>query len=1171
MAGSGIAVSITADTGDLVKQMAIAKAELANYSADVRRVAKIVVEAGDTATQAQNAQLNALSMSVAKKKVELATLWDAYKVMGVRMADAVSLARMGGDTSKFSLGMQETVAQINEMNAANATAKARITAVSAAGEHQAGIFREKMVLAHEAATGSLKRMMASMMVLTERTGSFAGTLATLATPTTLAAMGFVALAAAVYKGYEAIEGFDRSVGGIKAAMDATGQGTDFSRAKIVGYMETLRAIPGVSTAAAEEMVSSFARQRDIGVGSYVALGEAAAGYARVTGMEVPKAAEKLTGALKGGYEGLAKLDREFPFLSIAQAQAIHDFEATGQKADEFRTAIEALHTKFGPLITDGLTPAQMAANDLGLAWDHLMGQLGRTGPIAQARDALTGLVRAASHTFDPAQVDRYGAALKELDAGRAIAAKHESDAAAIASEKVKLTQAEAQYEAAVTADQQKQSHESAVQLDAARENLRLTEARLAALRAPIAAPEPVKAESGGDGGAAKADSERLQRMREYQDALLVSKKDKEAIRSIDLAITQAQIDKNGASAAELPIIQGRLELLAKEKQQAVNRVGATELQDLRDQLDQMLVARRVYGEQAKSVKLTFWEQHKAGAQAGSREEIEINKQIFTLRNELNTKGLADQKKNLAEWWSDYNENIKLQIGADKGHFDQQIKLANEWVAAGKRIFGDNTKNYKAALDEQANLTKEKNAEQDAIAKASVSTDIAIAKMNFQAAKDGMDELVAQKKITAQQEIGFEIQNAQKMYELDLQELEDRKNTLGLSAKEYADYTNKIRVLATQHNLEMAKLSSDFVKAGAKDFATFKKDWEQAFAPIEHAFSSSIQGMLQGTETLKQGMAKAAQSIALSYIQSSATMGLKFVADRSAEFVWHKFFETAKTADTVAGNAARTAADASGSASFLGSLGTQLMQWLGLETAKTAETVTGSAARATSEAAAALETIASAKLIAAGALPPMIALASMEAAASVAMVPIIGPALATAAASDMTILGAGYLAMASAEGGWDRVPYDGALTELHKNEMVLPASIAGPLRQMTQAMPAQAVPAQLPRAMGDLGGSMALGMGMGMMQLSLPAGVASAMAGLSMNAGPVNAGPANTSAANGNSGSGNGAGGDTNHFHITIQALDTQTGAQFLMNNMKTIAQGLAKEVRNANPNAMRRA
>ena len=43
-----------------------------------------------------------------------------------------------------------------------------------------------------------------------------------------------------------------------------------------------------------------------------------------------------------------------------------------------------------------------------------------------------------------------------------------------------------------------------------------------------------------------------------------------------------------------------------------------------------------------------------------------------------------------------------------------------------------------------------------------------------------------------------------------------------------------------------------------------------------------------------------------------------------------------------------------------------------------------------------------------------------------------------------------------------------------------------------------------------------------------------------------------------------AGGGGGNYAITIQAIDTQTGAQFLMNNAGTIAQGLAREMRNGN-------
>jgi len=60
------------------------------------------------------------------------------------------------------------------------------------------------------------------------------------------------------------------------------------------------------------------------------------------------------------------------------------------------------------------------------------------------------------------------------------------------------------------------------------------------------------------------------------------------------------------------------------------------------------------------------------------------------------------------------------------------------------------------------------------------------------------------------------------------------------------------------------------------------------------------------------------------------------------------------------------------------------------------------------------------------------------------IPYVGPFLAPAAA------GVAYAGvMAFAEGGWDRVPSD-QVAMIHKNEMVLPASIAEPVRQMAAA-------------------------------------------------------------------------------------------------------------------------
>lgn len=79
-----------------------------------------------------------------------------------------------------------------------------------------------------------------------------------------------------------------------------------------------------------------------------------------------------------------------------------------------------------------------------------------------------------------------------------------------------------------------------------------------------------------------------------------------------------------------------------------------------------------------------------------------------------------------------------------------------------------------------------------------------------------------------------------------------------------------------------------------------------------------------------------------------------------------------------------------------------------------------------------------------------AVAASGAYAATAMIPIVGPELAPAAA--ITAFGGAmaYAPLASAYGGWGEVPYDGAMTQLHKQEMVLPANLANPLRSMLSA-------------------------------------------------------------------------------------------------------------------------
>jgi hypothetical protein len=122
------------------------------------------------------------------------------------------------------------------------------------------------------------------------------------------------------------------------------------------------------------------------------------------------------------------------------------------------------------------------------------------------------------------------------------------------------------------------------------------------------------------------------------------------------------------------------------------------------------------------------------------------------------------------------------------------------------------------------------------------------------------------------------------------------------------------------------------------------------------------------------------------------------------------------------------------------------RWAVNELAQTAATAAGATARSAATVSADAAGMAASGAQALGDIGNSAARAAAGAYAAVASTPVVGPVLAPAAAA--TALAAALEfggQVVSAAGGWGQVPYDGAPAVLHKDEMVLPASIASPLR------------------------------------------------------------------------------------------------------------------------------
>jgi hypothetical protein len=795
-------------------------------------------------------------------------------------------------------------------------------------------------------------------------------------------------------------------GAIDAAMEATGRSSDYTRERIVGVVDQLRSLNGVSTEAAIAMVGALARQRTIGVGAYVDIGRAAAGFARVAGVDVVGAQRKLTEALNGGYDSLRKLDEQWQFLTPEQAEAARHFAETGDQAGFLSLAVGALKDKFGDLVEAGLTPAQKATNDLGVAWDHLMHAMDESEPIRKARQDLADFLDGFARGIDPTGLNSLKSQLADL-----------------------------------TAKRETVSQNMGGWLGNSPEELADLDKDIAKVKELIAAKEAA-AKAGTEGAAASGDptTELQKKALDLYHGLNAAASQREKIEAQIAEFQKAQI---GASAAVSADLQKGIDADKVKLQSLKDSGGQNVVQGFQDELDQRIAAENKFGEAAKQVELKFWQDKAAlirqGAdqtngeiEAGSRAAYQIEQHVYELRQQLNREGVSDahkasteQSRALEEWWRDYSEGMQQLISAASANSAEQIRLTEAWVATGEQLYGQDTAKYREALNEKDRLTKESTQKQIEAASEWSRGQSELAQSGLQGQIDALDEQVSLGQVSADQRYAIEAQLYDKVHALRRQDLQDQMANYAAGSKEALAAYDQILAEDQRYQNEKAQL--------ARKEAT---EEQQQAKEIADTLSSSLMGMLTGRQNFTQ--------TALHLVDQLAEHEIQKVLETVVE---HVMGETTKTVATTTGTATRTAVDQASNSSFLGRVATQVAEWLGLETGKTAASVSGEAARTAAVASATATDLAATKTAAVADATSWAAVAATAAMASVAAIPIVGWAMAPGVGASVLAEGMGFAALASAAGGYDIPAGVNPVTQLHEREMVLPKQYADTIRSL----------------------------------------------------------------------------------------------------------------------------
>lgn len=333
-----------------------------------------------------------------------------------------------------------------------------------------------------------------------------------------------------------------------------------------------------------------------------------------------------------------------------------------------------------------------------------------------------------------------------------------------------------------------------------------------------------------------------------------------------------------------------------------------------------------------------------------------------------------------------NDMYEMTLEQEKKFWDEKLAL----VEKNDKEYGALTKK---SADMALKILKDKAVEGRAFAQMDIDEWKRAASSGIEVQEQAADLAYSLGQISNDERLQLDRQFEQQRYEIAAQAIEERmalmKKDPNMNAVEYQKLKNQLLEIDRKHMMDKQKLENTIkVSAAAPQLRMFDQ--------MQQSFSQAITGMLTRAQTLRQGLNSIFKSILSSFIQT-------MVVDKTVAWAAGLMKDTALYQ------------------LFFGTKAT-------LEATGAATTMSTKAAEA--------EVVVAANAVEAG----------TGAAASVASIPIVGWAMAAGvlAAVMAMVMGAGGN-IKSASGGFDIPSGVNPVTQLHEDEMVLPAHLANPLR------------------------------------------------------------------------------------------------------------------------------
>lgn len=378
---------------------------------------------------------------------------------------------------------------------------------------------------------------------------------------------------------------------------------------------------------------------------------------------------------------------------------------------------------------------------------------------------------------------------------------------------------------------------------------------------------------------------------------------------------------------------------------------------------------------------------------GDHQQAQADLDAFDAQRLQHTMSLADERK----FWEEKKQAATEGTQAYRQAVQQLLEIRSKEATAAREASRREVADAKHAAAERVRAEKEVEREKEQAAKKAEE----LSQAKLRASYDASMRDIANQRQQYELEFSEGTINAQRLLELERQ-LTTRKLEIDkdyYQKKAALDAGDPIAVVRDDSAIVKAqqKAQSEMMRAESEFHSNSEKAWTAYTQRIEGAMQSAINAMIFQHQTMQKELANIGMVIGEDFIQQAVMKPLD--AWLSAEAT-----KLAATISTVTG-----------------------------------QTTAQETSRATNAAADAAASVAS--------ITRAAGVAGAQGVASFSGAPWPVDMGAPAFGASMSLMALSYGSLASAAGGWERVPVDGAPAILHKDEQVLPASYAEGLRKL----------------------------------------------------------------------------------------------------------------------------